>query len=143
MNEMIGPKKGKTKQIGYVVVNLGNGKLERLHRLIWQSVYGPIPKGYEIHHRDGNKMNNEIANLSLLKHGDHTSFHSKNTTHTELWNRNISLANTGKKRSEETRRKISLIQTGKHLTEEHKRNISIGIKRHFGSREGSQYGVPE
>lgn len=34
-----------------------------LHRLIWETVWGKIPKNWVIHHIDGNKTNNCILNL--------------------------------------------------------------------------------
>lgn len=33
------------------------------HRLVWQAWVGPIPKGYWINHKDGNKLNNNLSNL--------------------------------------------------------------------------------
>jgi hypothetical protein len=36
-----------------------------------------IPKGYVIHHIDFNKQNNDISNLQLLTHSDHSKLHSK------------------------------------------------------------------
>ena len=34
-----------------------------LHRAVWEFYNGPIPEGYEIHHKDENGLNNEIDNL--------------------------------------------------------------------------------
>lgn len=52
------------------------GKL--LHRLIWEDFYGkPIPKGYEIHHKDGNPINNDIRNLQCCESFKHNRFHGK------------------------------------------------------------------
>jgi len=37
------------------------------HIIIWQNYHRRIvPKGYEIHHKDGNRLNNSITNLELL-----------------------------------------------------------------------------
>lgn len=47
------------------------------HRVIWTKVYGPIPKGLEVDHRDLDPMNNRLDNLRLATHG-------------------LNLANTGK-----------------------------------------------
>ena len=52
----------------------------RKHRLVWESVFGPIPKdeqnrSYEIHHIDGNHNNNEISNLQLVTIQEHYDIH--------------------------------------------------------------------
>ena len=47
-----------------------------LHRDIWETRNGPIPEGYEIHHKDGNKGNNDLANLELLTVHEHKSLHA-------------------------------------------------------------------
>ena len=46
-----------------------------LHRDIWVKEYGPIPKGCEIHHIDGDKQNNNINNLGLLSSSEHARLH--------------------------------------------------------------------
>lgn len=52
----------------------------RKHRLVWESVNGPIPKdennrSYEIHHIDGNHSNNDITNLKLVTIQEHYDLH--------------------------------------------------------------------
>lgn len=47
------------------------GKTGFLHREIWESVNGKIQKGYQIHHKDGNTLNNEIYNLMLVTPKEH------------------------------------------------------------------------
>lgn len=52
----------------------------RKHRLIWESVNGPVPKdldgrSYEVHHIDGNHNNNEISNLQLVTIQEHYDIH--------------------------------------------------------------------
>ena len=39
-----------------------------VHRLVWESFYGKIPKGYEINHIDHDKNNNSLDNLELVTH---------------------------------------------------------------------------
>lgn len=41
------------------------------HRIVYESFYGKIPEGYDIHHIDGNTYNNDIENLECLSHSDH------------------------------------------------------------------------
>lgn len=47
------------------------------HRWVWKNHYGEIPKGYHIHHKDGNKSNNSIDNLGMLSASQHTSMHGQ------------------------------------------------------------------
>jgi len=52
----------------------------RKHRIVWESVNGPIPKddngrSYEVHHIDGNHKNNDISNLILVTIEEHYRIH--------------------------------------------------------------------
>ena len=47
-----------------------------LHRYKYQKEVGKIPEGYDIHHKDGNKLNNAIDNLECLSKADHTKLYS-------------------------------------------------------------------
>ena len=62
----------------YVITNHEKGHyLELLHRLIFEDFYNmKIPKGYVIHHKDGNKLNNCILNLQLLRRDEHMRMHN-------------------------------------------------------------------
>lgn len=51
---------------------------ERLHRQLWKDANGSIPEGYEIHHKDGNPLNNTLSNLECLSPKDHTQWHAEN-----------------------------------------------------------------
>ena len=46
-----------------------------LHREIWKSAYGEIPKGFHIHHKDGNTLNNSLDNLVCLSVKEHRHEH--------------------------------------------------------------------
>jgi hypothetical protein len=48
---------------------------KRLHRVVWEHHNGPIPNGYHIHHKDGDRSNNDIANLELVQGSEHLSRH--------------------------------------------------------------------
>lgn len=72
-------KPGHTKD-GYLQVVLydkGVKKTFRLHRLIWESYYGPIPNGYEINHLDENKTNCHLSNLSLVTRKENINWGTK------------------------------------------------------------------
>ena len=88
----------KQKKIG--------GKVIAEHRLIWKRYFGEIPKGYEIHHKDENKLNNSIENLQLVTRKEHIHIH-------ELGQKN----------------KIR-IRGSKHPAEL-KKKISEGVKKHL------------
>jgi hypothetical protein len=47
------------------------------YRKIWESHHGPIPKDqpYDIHHIDGDRTNNDIANLKLVTLQQHYDIH--------------------------------------------------------------------
>lgn len=62
----------------YVVTSSKEGNNMKLyHRLIFEDFYGYIPEEYVIHHKDGNKLNNCILNLQLLRKSEHHSLHNK------------------------------------------------------------------
>lgn len=46
-----------------------------LHRYVWLKYYGSIPKGYHIHHIDGDRRNNKIQNLAALDTKTHRRLH--------------------------------------------------------------------
>jgi hypothetical protein len=48
---------------------------KRLHKLIYEKYNGPVPKGYHIHHKDGNSLNNNLNNLQCLTENEHHSLH--------------------------------------------------------------------
>ena len=50
-------------------------KGKRLHRAVWEYHNGDIPKGYHIHHKDGDRTHNGIDNLALVYGRDHLSEH--------------------------------------------------------------------
>lgn len=52
----------------------------RLHRYIWKRHNGDIPQGFEVHHKDENKDNNDISNLELLTKDKHLAWHAENAS---------------------------------------------------------------
>lgn len=43
----------------------------------WEYYNGKISKGYDIHHKNRNKLDDRLKNLELMKHGEHTKLHSQ------------------------------------------------------------------
>jgi hypothetical protein len=52
-----------------------NGKSIFAHRIEWEKHHGEIPNGMQIHHKDGNKLNNHIDNLQLVDPLTHRRLH--------------------------------------------------------------------
>ena len=61
---------------GWVVIN-GKREKKSLHRYMWLIEKGDIPKGYVVHHIDGNYSNNTIDNLTLMLAGEHEKLHTE------------------------------------------------------------------
>lgn len=56
------------------------GKTVRLHQTIYENQFGAVPKGFHVHHKDGNTLNNSINNLVLASVHDHHSHHTLNNS---------------------------------------------------------------
>lgn len=66
------------EKTGYYLCTCRVGKKRpRLHRYVWETNNGPIPKGHHVHHKNGNRGNNDISNLELMKQGEHLSHHGQ------------------------------------------------------------------
>jgi DNA-directed RNA polymerase subunit RPC12/RpoP len=61
----------------------------RAHVWVWEQYYNrKCPKGYHIHHRDGNKSNNSIENLELMERSRHLSLHMQSAERKEFASKN-------------------------------------------------------
>lgn len=79
--------KKSVKRNGYEFVLIkigGTWKGKYVHRLVWEAFNGPIPEGYEINHKDENKLNNALDNLELVTHKQNVNYgtRSKRTADT-------------------------------------------------------------
>ena len=59
----------KTQFAGYLV--------KPLARYVYERVYGELPKGFEIHHKDMNPHNDNLDNLVAVDKRTHAEIHSK------------------------------------------------------------------
>ena len=90
-----------------------NRKVGQLHVYVYEQHYKcSILSGYVVHHKDGNKANNDPTNLELMSRSEHLRLH-----------------NTGKMRTKEHSENIAIKLRGKKHTEEHKRKIGESSKQ--------------
>jgi len=68
----------KKNKSGYKVFKDSDGKTRSVHkRVAEKKMGGKVKKGYEVHHKDGNKANNRPSNLWAVKKSTHKKLHSK------------------------------------------------------------------
>lgn len=87
-----GYKFKRDKKTGYFLSSSRIGeKRKRLHIYVWEKENGIIPIGYEIHHKDHDKSNNEISNLELLTKAEHKQRHKDEITDEQkrIWTENL------------------------------------------------------
>lgn len=53
-----------------------DGRMRLAHDWVWEQHHGPIAIGYQVHHRDDDKQNNDIDNLQLVTPTEHKRLHS-------------------------------------------------------------------
>lgn len=105
-----------------------------------------LKKGWCIHHKDDNPLNDSVDNLELILHKEHSRLHSTGRNHSletkqkisatkkgvkrhpELVQR-LAMLNRGRKASLEARQKMSLARRGKKRSPETKQRISEAMKR--------------
>lgn len=90
----------RDEHTGYYLDTKGKPR-KRMHIYVWEYYNDKIPKGYNVHHRDGNKANNDISNLQLVKVHEHRMIHAKQLTEEEReWRRQNLAKNARPKASE-------------------------------------------
>jgi len=67
-----------SKKRDFIVIKGDDKKcrIVEMHKFVYESVNGPVPEGYEIHHIDFNKYNNDISNLIALPREQHKKYHA-------------------------------------------------------------------
>lgn len=53
----------------------GLGRATATHRMVSEGVEGAIPKGWHVHHKDGNRGNNSPENLGRMSRSEHMKHH--------------------------------------------------------------------
>ena len=60
---------------------------EAEHRIVWKRHKGPIPHDMHVHHKDENKLNNDISNLELIDPITHRRLHCGHTLVDGVWHK--------------------------------------------------------
>jgi len=116
-----GKEIGGKHSTGYRIVFIKNRETNKfksyyVHRLIWITFNGEMPKGYEIDHINCIRDDNRLENLRLVTHKkncnnpktlENYSMANKGTHHTEETKKKMSEAHKGCKHAEETKQKMS------------------------------------
>lgn len=106
----------------YVILQIDKKNVNfRLHRLVAMA-FVPNPNGYkEINHKDGNKANNEAANLQWCTRAYNCSYSF----------RVLGLKRKHRPMSEAQKQYFSQLYKGRKLKEETKKKISKSLKQHY------------
>jgi DNA-binding transcriptional MerR regulator len=66
------------KPSGYIEITRGPEKGRSQHRVIAEQILGrPLEPGEHVHHIDGDRSNNDPANLQVMTAAEHASLHAK------------------------------------------------------------------
>ena len=97
---------------GYLRLHTKIG-VKKAHRVIYETLKGEIPDGYEIDHINTIKTDNRLENLRIVTHKENMNNPITRKHNSEVQKGRIS-NRKGVKLSESTKRKISEANKGKH-----------------------------
>jgi HNH endonuclease len=93
-----------------------------LHRDVWEYHYGKIPEGYQIHHKDGDKLNNEIENLECIEHSEHVKKH---------WDENKDYLTEKVRKNIKTAQRWRSTNEGKKYYSKHSKDVWKNSPKHY------------
>jgi len=76
---------------GYWICREGK-KFSRLHRYLYEKEVGKIPYGYDVHHIDFDRSNNELSNFKIINKKEHLQFHANTIEAKKRSRKNMEIA---------------------------------------------------
>jgi hypothetical protein len=73
-----GSQRYTLRSVGYYAAT--TGRRGYMHRHVWEDTHGPIPQGYDVHHRNHDRCDNRLSNLELIEKSEHTRRHALEKT---------------------------------------------------------------
>lgn len=68
--------RGSISPFGYRRITCKDRKKRFEHVIVWERHHGPVPSGMELHHINGDKLDNRIENLMLVNRLEHKRIES-------------------------------------------------------------------
>ena len=66
-----------TSSRGYLRTRDRGGNPYSIHRACWEAYHGPMPTKHIVHHVNGDRLDNRIANLVCMTQGEHVRLHRR------------------------------------------------------------------
>ena len=120
------------KTAGYWVAYWYEGTKRRnstKSKWVWEREHGPIPDGFVVSPKDGDRGNSDLDNLYLRSRGEVGAASG--------------YAHKGYKHTEDAKKKLSLAHTGKVLSQEHRNKISDRNRKDWGEGKYDKIHVGE
>ena len=117
---------------------------EQLAHFIWNHYNPDDPwrKGFVVHHKDGNSLNDYVENLEKMTLSKHSKLHNSGNKSHWFGGAPIGEKNPfyGKHHTEEVKNRMSLAKKGKPLSKEHCKKLSEVNKGKFKGEKNPRYG---
>lgn len=68
-------KSSENRYLQFTFYKNGIGSTKKIHKIVYETFVGPIPKGFDVHHKNHNKKDNRVENLCLIEESEHKSMH--------------------------------------------------------------------
>lgn len=138
-----------TKSGYYLSTAKIDGNRKRLHVYVWEKFNGAVPNGYNIHHFDENKDDNQIENLMCMTKHEHHMWHAQHDfEHMKpIWQKNMKEkalpAAIKWHKSPEGRKKNSKLKQGVYLRKNYVKKCKNCGKSYRAAFDRSEFCSPK